>query len=106
VNKILSGRFRPDNITKGGIIHKSENYAKESEIHRTFRLFGGFAWYTMSINHLGKNAILKFMNDIHDSRWCDRHIAELLEVLEDVVTPLGGVSRLNGQPLSNLLMPS
>jgi hypothetical protein len=42
-----------------------------------------------------KNAMRRLMKDIHESRRHDRHTAELPEVLEDVVMPLGGVGRLN-----------
>jgi hypothetical protein len=34
-----------------GVIEKSINHAKKSEAHRAFCFFGGFAWYTMTINH-------------------------------------------------------
>jgi hypothetical protein len=51
LNKLLSGRNRPDNNANCGVIYKSIDQAKKSEIHRTFRLLGGSAWYTMSINH-------------------------------------------------------
>ncbi len=50
-NKLLSERNRPDNKVNCVFIDKSINHAKKSEIQRAFNFFGGFAWYTMCINH-------------------------------------------------------
>ena len=34
-------------ITVIAVLFKSKNHAEDSEIHRAFRLFRGFAWYTL-----------------------------------------------------------
>jgi hypothetical protein len=52
-NKLLSGRNGPDNCANCGVIYKSIDHAKKSEIHRTVRLVGCFAWLIVNRLDLG-----------------------------------------------------